>query len=259
MIAKKRFGQNFLQNPHILDQIVSALSLQITDRILEVGPGPSYLTRLIIPKVCSYYAIEIDHQFQPILKSLEKENKNFHYVIDDFLKTPIRTYQGCNKFVGNLPYNISSPILFKLAAESNVELLVCMFALGTAERFLAIPGSLHYSAGSIMAQSFFQVEKILDVSRTQFMPVPKVDSAVLRFTRKTGNQKNLISFNNWVQPLFSYRRKTIMNSLLQSSCSKEKAVQILTELNIKPTDRIENLSLTLLTEMFRVFESKDQK
>jgi 16S rRNA (adenine1518-N6/adenine1519-N6)-dimethyltransferase len=257
MIAKKCFGQNFIQNPHILSQIVDALDLESADRVLEVGPGPSYLTKRIIPLVTSYFAIEIDHQFQPILESLEREYKNFHYVVDDFLKVPIRTFLACNKFVGNLPYNISTPILYRVAAETNVETLVCMFAIGTAERFLADPGSKNYSAGTILAKSFFDVEKILLVPRTQFNPMPKIDSVVLRFTRKKGNKQKIIDFNNWVQPLFSFRRKTILNSFIQAKISKDIAIYLLKASTISPTERIENLSIDQLQELFATLNHKE--
>lgn len=258
MIARKCFGQNFLQNPAILSQMVDSLQLQPGDIVLEVGPGPAYLTKMIIPKVSAYFAVEIDHQFSPILEALKKEHQNFHYVLDDFLKVPLQTFRSCNKFVGNLPYNISTPILYRLATETNIEKLVCMFAQGTADRFLAGAGSANYSAGSILAQSFFEVEKIMVVPRSQFSPVPKIDSIVLRFTRKEGNLKHTIAFNDWVQPLFSYRRKTILNSLIQSSCSKDFANQILFDTGVKPGERVENLSLDKLIQMYKVYTCKEK-
>lgn len=257
MIAKKCFGQNFIQNPHILSQIVEALSLTPSDRILEVGPGPSYLTKRIIPHVVSYFAIEIDNQFHGILTSLEREYPNFHFVIDDFLKVPLRMFMSCNKFVGNLPYNISTPILYRIAVESKIETLVCMFAIGTAERFLASPGTSNYSSGTVLAQSFFNVEKIAHVPRSQFTPVPKIDSMILRFTRKNVSQTKMIEFNNWIQPLFSYRRKTILNSFIQAKVSKDIACYLLKATDISPTDRIENLSVDQLFGLFTLFSNKD--
>jgi 16S rRNA (adenine1518-N6/adenine1519-N6)-dimethyltransferase len=257
MIAKKCLGQNFLQNPHILSQIVDALSLSPSDRVLEVGPGPSYLTRRIVPHVVSYFAIEIDNQFFGILGSLEKEYPNFHFVIDDFLKVPLRMFISCNKFVGNLPYNISTPILYRIATESKIETLVCMFALGTAERFLANPGTANYSSGTVLAQSFFDVEKIAHVPRTQFNPAPKVDSMILRFTRKDISQSKMIEFNNWVQPFFSYRRKTILNSFIQARITKDIASYLLKTSNISPTERIENLSVEQLLDLFTLSTNKD--
>ena len=257
MIAKKCFGQNYLENPYVLEQIIEAMSLQSNDRVLEVGPGPSYLTRMIVPHVGSYFAIEIDCQFTSILESIEREYTNFHYVIDDFLKVPARTFSSCNKFVGNLPYHISSPILYRIASETPIDTLVCMFASGTADRFLAGPGSPNYSAGSIMAQSFFSVEKILSVPRTQFKPVPKVDSMVLRFKRKKGNQQSTIAFNDWIQPFFSYRRKTIFNAFLQNHVPRDIANLILQKADIKPTERIENLSIEKLWEMFTLYQNEE--
>jgi len=257
MIAKKCLGQNFLQNPHILDQIVNALDLNPGDRILEVGPGPAFLSRKIIPKVTSYFAIEIDHQFQGILESLEKEFTNFHYVIDDFLHVPIRTFSSCNKFVGNLPYHISTPILYRIATQTDIAMLVCMFAIGTAERFLSSHHSPNYSAASVMAQSFFSVEKVMIVPKTQFVPSPKVDSMILRFIRKPVNQQVMIDFSEWVQPLFSFRRKTIMNSLIQCKISKEFAIHILNSCQINLTERVENIPLDKLFELYQKHQNKE--
>jgi len=256
MIAKKCFGQNFLKNPHVLTQIKDALGLEKKDSILEVGPGPSFLTQILLPEVSQYIAVEIDRQFQPILESLHIQYPYFTYLIDDFLVQPADLFIHCTKFVGNLPYNISSPILYKIASETKIATLVCMFAEGSADRFLASPGSKNYSAGSILAQSFFKVEKIMFVSRTQFNPSPKIDSYVLRFTRNNANQDEIIAFNHWVQPLFSYRRKTILNALIQTLLSKEKALFLLEKSSISPGERIENLSIENLQIMFTNYRNE---
>lgn len=257
MIAKKCFGQNFLQNPHILDKIVDALELNSTDRILEVGPGPAYLTRKIIPIVSSYFAIEIDKQFSEILEALRKEYIHFQFVIDDFLRVPSRTFTACNKFVGNLPYNISTPILHRIATQTNIKTLVCMFAIGTAERFISKHGSLNYSAASVMAQSFFSIEKVMMVQKTQFTPTPKIDSMILKFIRKPVNHNSMIAFSDWAQPLFSFRRKTILNSFIQCKFSKDTANEILLTCHVNPGERVENIPLEKLYDLFQQFQLKE--
>lgn len=256
MIAKKCLGQNYLHNPHILSKIILALSLNPDDIILEVGPGPSLLTKKMLPLVNEYFAVEIDEQFKPILLALEKEFSNFHFKMKDFLKISLDEYIKCNKFVGNLPYNISSPILYRLATETNIHTLVCMFAIGSAERYLAKPGFKNYSASSILAQSFFLVEKIALVPKTQFYPQPDIDSMILKFSRKKENQLELISFNEWIQPLFSYRRKMIANSLEQTGISEEKVKCILLISEIKETERIENIPLEKLRNLFEVYKKE---
>lgn len=256
MIARKCFGQNFLKNPYILNQIKIALLLEKNDSVLEVGPGPSFLTRLLVPEVKQYFAVEIDKQFKTTLESIHQEYPHFTYIINDFLSISMEPFFDFSKFVGNLPYNISTPILYKIASETRIGTLVCMFAEGSADRFLAKPASKNYSAGSILVQSFFTVEKILFVSRSQFNPPPKIDSIVLRFKRKEGDQKETIAFNHWIQPLFSYRRKTITNALTQILKSKDKTQSILQKSGIPGMERIENLSISELQKMFLIYRNE---
>lgn len=259
---KKSLGQNFLLNNRVMEKIRDSLSLNKGDKLLEIGAGPGNLTLFLAPCVSKLYAVEIDESFREKLTKIEESFPNVEIIFGDFLKITLKEeLLEITKATGNLPYNIGSPILERIAYETDIDLCVFMFASGTGNRFLAKEGSKDYSSLTVFTKSFFKVEKVLSVSRENFYPKPKVDSVVLKFTRLDNLDKDFLKeFNRFVINLFSYRRKTIQNSLLElisknsiikDSLIKEKVKEILDELNIYHMQRVETLNIETLKLLFK--------
>jgi 16S rRNA (adenine1518-N6/adenine1519-N6)-dimethyltransferase len=214
---KKSLGQNFLTNISVLEKIKNSLSIEENDTILEIGPGPGALTSHLLPFATNYSSIEIDERCITSLNELKKKYPFFNPSYGDVLKVSLNNFKNCTKVVGNLPYNISTPIMERVALELNPKLVVCMFAEGTADRFTAKVGTKNYSSGSVFMQSFFDISSVCTVKRGSFYPPPKINSKVLLFKPLNVDKAETLLFTKFVQSLFSYRRKTLYNALKNTS------------------------------------------
>ncbi len=216
MKPKKSLGQNFLHDINIVLKIQKALDLQSTDQLLEIGPGLGALTKHLLPSCKEYAAIEIDPRCIQELLFLEQEHAHFRIVQGDFLTINLEPWKNYTKVVGNLPYHIATPIMERIATELQPTKIVCMFAIGTADRYIATVGTPQYSSASIMMQSFFSMETVCTVKKGSFFPSPSIDSKVLSFTPKEVQIKKTLQFTKFVQKIFSYRRKTLYNAIKNS-------------------------------------------
>jgi len=214
----KKFGQNFLTQPDIAKNIVQSLDIKISDTVLEIGPGPGALCELIIKQNPEhYYAVEIDKRL------VQHLNEKFAGQIDvkeeDFLQWDISsvfTKDSKIKVIGNIPYNITSPILFKLADHfQNIESAVLMLQKEVARRIVSEPNSKEYGILSVLLQTFAKIEYLFEVGRKNFNPVPKVDSAVIKFSfyEHISDVENIDLYRKLVRGTFNYRRKMLRNSL----------------------------------------------
>lgn len=184
--AKKSLGQNFLVDPRIQARIVEAIEPAPTDTVLEIGPGTGALTRHLAPRLHSLIAVELDDLLARQLRETFRDNSSVTIVHGnalDFQPAQFVNDPDRLKVIGNIPYNITSPLLFHLLEREHRPLsLVLMVQKEVATRIAAPPGSRDYGALSIGIQSVASVERLFNVSRGAFRPVPNVDSAVLRFT-----------------------------------------------------------------------------
>lgn len=216
--AKKHLGQHFLKDQNIARKITESL-LPVTTEILEIGPGMGVLTRhLFKDKRFSVRAIDIDKESIEYLHSELPEHKE-RIVFGDFLKTDISIYyQVPFSIIGNLPYNISSQIFFRVIENRNlVAQVVCMIQKEVAERISAHHGNKTYGILSVFLQAFYDIEYLFTVNENVFDPPPKVKSAVIRLIR---NQRETLGcserlFFNLVKAGFNQRRKTLRNSIRQ--------------------------------------------
>lgn len=211
---KKSLGQHFLHDENICKKIVASLSQQPKMNLLEVGPGGGALTKYLLPiETIQYKAIEIDSEKVAYLQH--------HYptiegkiIQTDILKA-VCPFEGTFSVIGNFPYNISSPIMFKvLDWETQVEEVIGMFQKEVAQRIAEKPGSKLYGILSVLMQTFFKVEYLFDVHENCFTPPPKVKSGVVRFTNLHNphgieNKKRYIQL---IKAAFNQRRKTLRNS-----------------------------------------------
>mgnify|MGYP002863834508 CR=1 FL=1 len=212
--AKKHFGQHFLVNEKIANDIVDALSFSVNSNIIEIGPGKGVLTQYLIEKEAHLKVVEIDSD---CVKIIQKKFNKIDLIHGDFLKIDLSKV-GFEKYaiIGNFPYNISSQILFKvLESRDSIFELVGMFQKEVAERICSKPGSKKYGILSVVIQAYFDCEYLLEVPPDNFQPIPKVHSAVIKIVRNTRKKLdcNHSDFMKIVKISFSQRRKKLKNAL----------------------------------------------
>lgn len=215
--AKKHLGQHFLTDESIAERIANTLSLQGYDNVLEIGPGMGVLTKYLLQRKTKTHVIEIDTESVEYLKA-NYLNLADRIIEKDFLKYDINQVFNQQPFaiIGNYPYNISSQIVFKtLELRDQIPEFSGMFQKEVAERICEKEGSKTYGILSVLTQAFYDAEYLFTVPPSVFNPPPKVDSGVLRLTRKdnyklTCNEPLLFKV---VKTAFQQRRKTLRNSL----------------------------------------------
>ncbi len=240
--ARKRFGQNFLQNQDIITNIIRSLNLQATDNVLEIGPGLGALTQPLLKTLNQLTAIEIDRDLQAHLAQMHGACGKLTVIDADALTVDYNQFGEHLRVIGNLPYNISTPLLLRLLHySSHIEDMHFMLQKEVVNRMAANPGCKAYGRLSVMLQYYCDVEQLFDVPPEAFNPQPKVDSAVVRLTPHTASPYPSVRFadlERLVACAFSMRRKTLANNLKPLiSASK------LSELGIDPVRRPEQISV----------------
>ena len=212
---KRKFGQNFLTDDNIAKDIVSFLSDSKTKTIIEIGPGKGILTKYLLKishKEIKF--VEIDEECVSYLKN-KYPNIEKHLINDDFLNINLNSFKQPLSIIGNFPYNISSQILFKIYENKKiVNEMIGMFQLEVAERICSNYGTKKYGILSVLIQAFFEVKMMKKIKPNSFLPIPKVDSAVIKISKKTDTINcDEILFKKIVKQSFGQRRKTLRNSL----------------------------------------------
>jgi 16S rRNA (adenine1518-N6/adenine1519-N6)-dimethyltransferase len=237
--AKKRFGQNFLVDQNIIADIVRAIRPDADDNMVEIGPGLGALTRPLLKHLNKLHVVEIDRD---IIARLKTEYPQDKIVIHegDALKFDFSTLGAPLRIVGNLPYNISSPLLFHFADyAARISDMHFMLQNEVVERMVAEPSTPAYGRLSVMLQYRFYMEKLLDVPPQSFRPAPKVDSAIVRIIPKPAKEilvQNEDLFAKIVSAGFGQRRKTLRNTLREYLGEQD-----FVELGINGQLRAENL------------------
>lgn len=219
--AKKRFGQNFIIDLNIINKIVNSSGVDKETLVIEIGPGVGSLTQVLLERALHVLAIEIDPFMVTLCQKHFEGEPNFTIIHDDVLDVNFQSvlklvqsnYNKC-MVVANLPYYITTPILFKLIESEVVfDALHLMVQKEVAHRFSAKVGTKDYNALSIIVQTLFEVKIALDVSRHVFIPKPNVDSCVVRLERKEVHYQQLRPYFDFLKVAFMQRRKTLFNNL----------------------------------------------
>jgi len=213
---RKRFGQNFLADPHYVARIVAAVDPQPGERVVEIGPGLAALTGGLIARAGHIDAIEIDRDLAARLRERFGERElTLHE--GDALTFDFGALGSNLRVVGNLPYNISSPLLFHLASHAaHLSDLTVMLQKEVVDRMTAAPGTAEYGRLTVMLQAVFSIERLFTVPPGAFRPAPKVDSAVARLVPLRARAPAIADrglFARVVAAAFSQRRKTLRNAL----------------------------------------------
>jgi len=239
---KKSLGQHFLRDQNILRKIVELIAPNSNDNLIEIGPGAGALTTKLLPLVDSLDAIELDKDVIPDLERNCHHDKKLHIHLADVLRVDFTQFKAPIRLVGNLPYNISTPLLFHLIKNINlIKDMHFMLQKEVAERIAASPGSKIYGRLSVMMQYYCEVELLLYIGSGAFSPAPKVASAFIRLIPRKNNpiiasDENKLS--DIVRDAFNHRRKTIANGL-----KKYLTPSQLEKIGINPGLRPEQLSV----------------
>jgi 16S rRNA (adenine1518-N6/adenine1519-N6)-dimethyltransferase len=212
--TKKRLGQNFLLDANIVEKIADAATIQLGDATLEIGPGFGALTKAISKRLPRFVAVELDADLAQFIRT---EFPLVNLVEQDFLTVPLSQFAQEKKLkvLGNIPYAITTPILFKLIDErEHIESAVLMMQDEVAKRLSAVPRTKEYGILAVQLQAFAKVEYLFRVSKNVFKPKPDVNSAVVRLNFYSGDLGFEIGkFRKLVRTAFRMRRKTLENNL----------------------------------------------
>lgn len=263
----KSLGQNFLTDKNIIDKIIDASDITSDDLVIEIGPGIGVLTAEAAEKAKKVIAIEIDKNLIPILNDTLAEYDNVEIINDDVLKVDLNQIikqANCKKvrIIGNLPYYITTPIIMGILEKGiHADSITIMMQKEVAERIKASPGGKTYGALSVAVQYYCTVENVAIVPKEVFVPVPKVDSAVLRLNIRKDKPVSLLDermFFKCIKAGFGQRRKTLQNSLMTlGDISKEQVKASLESVGIDGIRRAETLSLEEFAKMANEFSKRE--
>jgi len=268
MKAKKALGQNFISDPQLISDIVDASGCGEKDTVVEIGPGRGALTQELAGRVRKLYAVELDSDLIPVLRTIFALKPNVEIINEDILTFDFSKVtedlknenDGYFRIIGNLPYYITTPIILGLLEQAvPAKTMTFMVQKEVAERIVAGPGR-DFGVLSVSVQYYCDAEYMLDVPAEYFNPRPKVDSAVVRLTPKKERllqKEDEKLFFDLVKAAFSQRRKTLSNCLSGfNGIDKESLLGILENCGINPQRRPETLSLEEFAALTRAVKSK---
>lgn len=263
VFTKKTYGQNFIIEPRVVEKIAAAAISDENQLCIEIGPGIGALTQMLCEKSKHVVAYEIDERMPEVLRN-EIASDHLEIILQDFLTVDVdqaiaqfrQLGQGV-VFASNLPYYITTPILFKLfEAKEPIDAITVMMQKEVGQRFLAQASAKEYNALSVIWQYKCDCKKVMDVSRHVFWPSPRVDSVVLQFTfHHKYHYANEAAFFWLVKSCFVQRRKTIYNNLQNALKDKELALQMLEKAGIAPSKRAQQCQLEDFMRLFEANES----
>ena len=252
---KKKFGQNFIIDENVINSIIDKSKIDKDTLVIEVGPGAGSLTYKLGMSAKNVVCYEIDTTLENVLKENISDLNNVKVIYQDFLKAnvldDIKSYEYKKLyFVANLPYYITTPIIIKIIEDCiPVDKMVFMVQKEVGNRFKALPGSKEYGSLSVYLNYYFDVKKILDISRHVFMPEPNVDSIIVEFSKKENLLlvKNEEVFFKLIRDAFTQKRKTLRNNL--KGYNLEKVEEVLNRHNLDLSVRAEQLSTEIFIEI----------
>ena len=256
--VRKRFGQNFLHDEQVIARIVDAIAPQPGQHLLEIGPGHGAITDLLAQAGGQLDCVELDRDLADFLKNRFAQHSNVFIQQQDILKFDLASLANRGskiRIAGNLPYNISTPVIFHLL--QNVDLIhdmTFMLQLEVVQRLCAKPGNKNYGRLGIMVQYDCEVKHLFNVPSAAFTPKPRVSSAIVRLTphpKRTVEARSAEALRTVVRTAFNLRRKTLKNSL-KAIMSAESLAQIPVSLSERP----ENLGLSDYVKISDLFDQE---
>ena len=263
--TKKKYGQNFLENKEILEQIFSYADIDKTDTVIEIGPGLGFLTKTLTERAEKVYAFEIDSDLVKILSEKFSKTENLEIIHTDFMDYDLSEITGKEKnikVVANIPYYITSPIVGKLIEyRDSIDEIYIMVQKEVAERISAVSPSSDISVLTHAVQFFGEAEYLFTVKKEFFNPVPKVDSAFLGIKlykdAKYEKQTDEKEYFKYLKAAFSNKRKSLGNNMKSLGYNKEQVGAALEKTGKKPLARAEEFSVQEFIEFINAL--KDEK
>ena len=253
--AKKMFGQNFLVDKSVLNDIIVTSSLTCEDYVIEIGPGLGSLTEMLCKNSKKVLCYEIDRDLAAMLPDRLKEYNNFDIINEDYLKRNVSKDIDCYfgpdayvKVIANIPYNITSPIVLSLLKEQRVKTIVLMVQKELAERFSSKPSTKEYGSISAYLAYMGTNEIVRTASRNCFEPSPNVDSAVYKFVRKNVDSNE--GFLNFLRKAFEQKRKKLSNNLCKY-VNKNDLISKLNDMDLDENVRAEAMSSEQLYYLYQ--------
>lgn len=252
---KKMYGQNFIIDENVINNIINISDIDNNTLVIEIGPGAGSLTYKLALNAKNVLCYEIDTTLKEILNEVLQNQNNVDIIYNDFLranvKEDLKKYQFDKLYViANLPYYITTPIIIKLIEDNiNVDKIVVMVQKEVGDRFKAKPGSKDYNSLSIFLNYYFEIKKVLDISKNVFIPKPNVDSIVIEFKRKEKLQslKDKELFFKLIKDAFKQKRKTLRNNLKEYDLNKIE--KILKVYNYDLSTRAEQIDINTFIEI----------
>lgn len=252
---KKKFGQNFIIDENIINNIVDKSNVDTDTLVIEIGPGAGSLTYKLSKASKQVLCYEIDTTLKSVLESNLKELKNVDIIYQDFLEADVlsdlKKYSyGKIYVIANLPYYITTPIIMKIISDKiPVDKIVVMVQKEVGDRFKAKPGSKDYNSLTVFLNCYFDITKLMDVSRNVFLPKPNVDSIIVQFRKKEQeiSVKNKDLFFQLVRDSFVQKRKNLRNNLKKYPL--DQIEEVLKRHDMDLNVRAEALSLEIFIEI----------
>ena len=245
---KKKFGQNFLSDETLLDQIVEEAGVTSEDVVVEIGAGKGALTTALSKKAKKVFSFEIDLELQEYLTN-KFSGTNVDFIFEDVMKIADdeinEMVAGRFKLVANLPYYVTSPIITRFLQNDNLDSLTVMVQEEVADRIIAKPKTKDYGVLTIICGLFGESQKVIRVGREKFYPVPNVDSAVVRITKldKNLDKNKFIGVIDLAKKAFAMRRKKLSSNLENGKISKQMIESLIAKKGFSESARAEELSV----------------
>lgn len=255
--AKKRLGQNFLKSETVISKIIDTIAPSKADNIIEIGPGQGALTQRLVESGANIIAVEFDSD---MIRYLDKQFRSAENIT--LLNTDILTYTPTMtnyKLVGNLPYNITSPVLdWTVKHHADIKSVFYMMQKEVAERVSSSPGSRDWSPLALFTQLYFDIEIVFNISPKHFSPPPKVTSSLVQLTPvKIIEIDNFKLFDMVVRQSFSQRRKTLVNNLSPQLVSDSTVLKaVLTDIGLDTRVRAEQMSTESFLKLTSVLTAR---
>lgn len=257
---KKKFGQNFISDTNLLKSIVKEGNISKNDQVLEIGPGAGSLTLQLCEVAQKVVSYEIDTTLKPILQETLKQYKNSTIIYEDIMSKDIKeiesNFDKDYVLVANLPYYITTPILFKFINNATkLKSIYVMVQKEVGERICAKCGSTDYGVLSVIVSSVANAKIVKVINRNMFYPVPNVDSCMIKIDMdyKKLNIKNIKHYGEFIQKCFAMRRKTLANNLEKAfNISRKDSYKIFKTLNIPEDVRAEKLDITQFFKIYSI-------
>ena len=263
IIAKKKFGQNFLTHQNeVLEKIMEVSNVTSEDTVIEIGPGEGALTELLLDSSKKLFCFEIDRDLEKILNKKFKDNSKFNLKMGDVLEADLKEIlkdEQNVKVVANIPYYITSPIINKIIEHRDkISEIYIMVQKEVAERICSKTGK-ERSVLTLAVEYFGEAEYLFTIPKEFFTPIPKVDSAFMSIKLYNGKYEDMIDENiffKYVKAAFSNKRKNILNNLSTLGYSKDEVREIVKEIGISDNERAENITIEKYIELAKYLENK---